>query len=562
MLWYTTYTMPTIKKLSTEIVSRIAAGEVAERPATIIKELIENSLDAKAQHIDITLEQGGIKSIIVRDNGVGMSYDDIMMCYLPHTTSKIFTIDDLYQIGTFGFRGEALGSIAAVSSLSIKSRPQDEEKGYHIELEQGVLANDGAIGMPEGTEIKVESLFADTPARRKFLKDPKHELRAINEVLTHFALAFPQVGFTLTNDETRLIHLPAGQSLTQRIHELISPEVGMNIIAVTNESRYGKISGLIGKPQTASKVAHHYIFVNNRPVSSIELSKHIIETYGSLIEPRMYIPHIIYLELPYDTVDVNIHPRKEEVIFAFNTEIKYLVGEAVKQALEKNDLTYRDPKPDSLKAKMDTTTADALKNLVQPWFPNELAADNIMQVDNVYLIAPTKNGLIIADQHAAHERILFEQFREAYMTAPLTQYTLPEPLIIELSLAETLLMEEHLNTFEHLGFTIELFGPRTFKLSVVPEILKDRDHKKHILEVLHDASENGKLKDIDRETERTLSFLACRSAIKAGDPLSPDERKRLIEKLIEAKTPYTCPHGRPTHIELSFNELDRMFKRK
>ncbi|MCC2630650.1 MAG: mutL [Candidatus Paceibacter sp.] len=554
--------MPTIKKLSTEIVSRIAAGEVAERPATIIKELIENSLDAQAQHIDIVLEQGGIKSIVVKDDGIGMSYDDLMMCYLPHTTSKIFTIDDLYQIGTFGFRGEALGSIAAVSVLTIKSRTRDEEKGYMIELEQGVMTDDGAIGMPEGTEIKVESLFADTPARRKFLKEPKHELRAINEVMIHFALAFPHISFSLTNDGTRLIHLPAEQNLSQRIHELISPEVGLNIIPVSNESRYGKISGLVGKPQTASKIAHHYIFVNNRPISNIELSKYITEAYGSLIEPRMYIPHIIFLELPFDTVDVNIHPRKEEVIFAYNGEVKYLVGEGVRQALQTHDLTYRDPKPESNKAKMDTTTANTLKELVQPWFPNELSADKIMQVDNVYLIAPTKNGIIIADQHAAHERILFEQFREAYMTAPLTQYTLPEPLIIELSLAETLLMEEHLNTFEHLGFTIELFGPRVFKLSVVPEILKDRDHKKHILEVLHDASEIGKLKDIDRETERTLSFLACRSAIKAGDPLSADERKRLIEKMLEAKTPYTCPHGRPTHIEISFNELDRMFKRK
>lgn len=553
--------MPSIKKLSPEIVSKIAAGEVAERPATIVKELIENSIDAGAEHIDIILEQGGIKSIIIRDDGKGMSFEDLMLCYLPHTTSKIFTIDDLYQIGSFGFRGEALSSIVAVSTVTIKSRVHSEDAGYSLELEYGVLGKDSPIGMPLGTEVKIEKLFADTPARRKFLKDPKHELRAMNDVISRFAFAFPQIGFTLTNDGTTLIHLPAGQSLAQRIHELIGPEFGFNTIPIQGENRYGKVSGLIGKPQTATKTNYHFIFVNNRPISSLELSKHITETFGSLIEPRTSTPHIIFLELPYDTVDVNIHPRKEEVVFAYASDIKKLVGDTVIQSLESHDLTYRDPGADSMKPKMDTTTARTLKDLVEPWFPNELSPDNVMQVDNVYLIAPTKNGVVIADQHAVHERILFDQFREAYLTAPLTQFSLPDPVMFELSLSQTLVMEEHLNTFEQLGFTIELFGPRVFKLSAVPAMLKDRDHKKHILEVLHDLKENGNLKDVDRETERTLAFLACRSAIKAGDPLSPEERKRLIEKLLQAKTPYTCPHGRPTHIELSLSELDRMFKR-
>jgi DNA mismatch repair protein MutL len=550
-----------IKKLSSEIVSRIAAGEVAERPATIIKELIENALDAEATQIDIILEHGGSKSIIVRDNGIGMSSEDILVCYLPHTTSKIHSIDDLYQICSFGFRGEALASIAAVSTMTIKSRQKENESGYHIELDHGAVVKDGPIGMPQGTEIIIESLFADTPARRKFLKDPKLELRAVNEIITRFALAFPHVGFSLTHDGTRLIHIPEKQGHTQRIHELISPEIGINIIPVENDSRYGKMKGFIGKPQTASRLQHHYIFVNNRPITSLELSKFITEVYGSLIEPRTSAPHIIFLELPYDSVDVNIHPRKEEVVFAYAQDIKNLVGDGIKKALESHDLTYRDPSLDSAKPKMDTQTANTLKDIVEPWFPNELAPEDVMQVDNIYLIAPTKNGIIIADQHAVHERILFEQFREAYLSAPLTQLYLIEPLIFELSLNDTLILEEHLHIFEHLGFTIELFGPRTFKLSAVPEILKNRDHKKHIVEVLHDISEHGRAKDVDRETERTLSFLACRSAIKAGDPLSADERKRLIEKLLEAKTPYTCPHGRPTHVELSRNELDRMFKR-
>jgi DNA mismatch repair protein MutL len=215
-----------------------------------------------------------------------------------------------------------------------------------------------------------------------------------------------------------------------------------------------------------------------------------------------------------------------------------------------------------MKPGMDSGMAGVLKNLVKPWHPNELKPEDILQVENIYLIAQTSDGIVIADQHAVHERILFEQFKDALQRAPLQEYRLPEPIVFELSLSETLVLEEHLETLQKLGFSLELFGARTFKLSAVPELLKNRDHKKHILEVIGDLAEHGTIAGIDRETERTLAYLACRSAIKAGDPLSHDERKRLIEKLMETKTPYTCPHGRPTHVELSLYELDRMFKRK
>jgi DNA mismatch repair protein MutL len=554
--------MPTIHKLKPEIVAKIAAGEVAERPASIIKELIENSLDAKAEHIDIFLSQGGINTIVIRDDGVGMSKEDLLLSYLPHTTSKIKDADDLHNIASFGFRGEALASISAVSNISIKSRHIGSEVGYEIEVDNGQLIHEGSVGLAIGTEIRVESLFAKTPARKKFLGDAKTELRAVNDVITRFALAFPTVGFTLTNDSTEFLNIPSQQTVPERMNELIGREMRDHSIPITHETQYGKISGFIGKPQTATKAStHRYLFINQRPVVSYDLAKHIVEAYGSLIEPRTSAPHVLYLELPYDCVDVNIHPRKEEVAFEYPQQIKKLISESILLAFEEHDLTYRDTATEISKPGMDNTTASMLKSIVTPWFPNELKPDEILQVHNVYLIAQTSNGIIIADQHAVHERILFEQFKDALETLPLTIYNLPEPIIFELSLDETLLLEANLDTLDKLGFVIELFGARTFKLSSVPEMLRYRDHKKHILEVLHDLEANLLKPNVDRESERTLAYLACRSAIKAGDPLSPDERKRLIEKILEAKTPYTCPHGRPTHIELSQNELDRLFKR-
>jgi DNA mismatch repair protein MutL len=555
--------MPTIQKLKPEIVAKIAAGEVAERPATILKELIENSLDAKAEHIDIFLSQGGLKTIVIRDDGHGMIEDDLLLSYLPHTTSKIFEEQDLYRIGSFGFRGEALASIATVSEMSLKSRALHESRGYYIEIDNGKRTHQEPVGMPIGTEIRIENLFAKTPARKKFLGDAKTELRAITEIITRFALVFPGVGFTLSNDSYEFINLPSGETYADRIHELLGVEMRDHSISLEYETDFGKISGFIGKPQIATKATtNRYIFVNKRPVASTELGKLVTENYGSLIEPRTFAPHVIFLELPFESVDVNIHPRKEEVAFANAGEVKKLISQSIQIAFEENDLTYHDPTArESLKPGMDGNTADILKEIVTPWFPNELPADEIAQIHNTYLIAQTSKGLIIADQHAAHERILFEQFKEALMNRNAAQYILPEPLIFELSFHETLALEQQIDILNRLGFSLELFGARTFKLSSVPDFLKERDYKKHILEVLHDI-EHGTAKTLDRETERTLAYLACRSAIKACDPLAHAERKRLIEKLLESNVPYTCPHGRPTHIELSSSELDRMFKRK
>ncbi len=558
--------MRSINTLSPELIAKIAAGEVVERPASVIKELVENALDAGADQIDIELEEAGTKKIRVRDNGKGMHYDDLLLCYLPHTTSKISTDNDLISIRSFGFRGEALSSIAAVGFMTIKSRLKDQEFGHSLELNNGENITCKKIGMPIGTEIMVESLFHSTPARKKFMKDSKTELRIITEIITQVAIAFPAIGITLSHKNSLLkkeiiLSVPAGQSLQNRIQSVLGQYLSEFLIPIQYESRYGSVTGYISKPQAAQQSKYHqYFYVNTRSVHDAALAKVLTESYGPLLEPRAHPPFVLYLTLPYESVDVNIHPRKEEVAFAYRYEIQNLISEAVAETLSKHNLIYTQ---NSRAIDMDPYTADFLKNTITPWNVKTIAEGEVLQIHNLYLLAQTEKGLLLIDQHAAHERILFEQFKEAFAQTRESQivFELPEPLVFELSVKDTMVLDEHTETFKKIGFDIEAFGKNTFKLSVIPEIFKTRNLVQLIIEVLHDIHEGRGIKTIDRETERTLSYLACRSAIKAGDALESIEQKKLVDKLLLSDGLYTCPHGRPTHIEVSLREIDKMFKR-
>ncbi len=554
--------MKTINTLSQDLISKIAAGEVVERPASVVKELVENTLDAGATHVTIKLEDAGLKSIKITDDGKGMSAEDILVCFLPHTTSKISGHEDLLKISSFGFRGEALWSIAAVSNMIIKSRERTSESGTVVELVEGSVIETKSIGMPIGTEITVESLFNSTPARRKFLKNQNAELRYITDLVTQFTLAFPAIRFTLVNNNNILLDAHAESDLKNRVSNILGKNISEQVIPVEHDTRYGKISGFIGKPQLASSSKNHqYIFVNNRNVNHFPLSKAVAETYGSLIEPRTYPVFVLYFTLPYENVDVNVHPRKEEVAFAYPKELLNLTKEAVQASLTKHNLTYSE---NAANQDMDQNIASMLRDIVNPWNVKDLQEQEILQIHNLYLLAPTKNGMLLVDQHAAHERILFEQYKEALENVRSTEekVLLPEAELFELSVSDALLLEENLETLQTLGFDIEAFGNRTFRLTAVPESFKARDYGDLIRALLEDLKSGDRVKIIDRTAERTLSYLACRNAIKAGDALTQDERKRLLEKLLQLTTSYTCPHGRPTHIEVSLSYLDKMFKRR
>lgn len=564
--------MPTIRILPRQLVAKISAGEVVERPASAVKELIENALDAGATRIDITLEEAGTKKIIVTDNGHGMSREDIALAAEQHATSKITTADDLLNIGTFGFRGEALSSIAAVSRLTIVSKTADEKIGSQVVAEHGVIGTPTSAGSPTGTTVIVETLFAHTPARKKYLKTLPTEMRHIMEVITLVAIAHPEVGFTLTHNRVRTHEFPIEDTREARIRAVLGNDIADHLIPLSRMSPHVGIDGFIGKPQIAStRRDMQYVFINGRPVVNALVADAVKAAYGSLIEPKAHPVYILFLTLPLESVDVNIHPRKETVDFKNGRTIAEVLLRSVERVLQKNNLTYSigDDVEVAYKLRdrgMDGYTASALKHLVTPWQVNQSTQAReaeILQIHNLYLLTETPSGMLLVDQHAAHERILYEQFKHGFSTARNEQhtYTLPEAVVFDLPVHTHAVLEEYLPALSELGFDIEPFGSRSCKVRSVPILFKGRDIALLMREVIDSLQSEVPDPSFDTMTERTLAFLACRAAIKAGDYLAPHERKNLLEKLATCTTSYTCPHGRPTHVEIAKSELHRMFKR-
>lgn len=575
-----------IKPLPSHIIAQISAGEVIERPASVVKELVENSLDAGAGMIKIEIEKAGLKRISVLDDGHGMNSREIAECFKQHTTSKIAEEDDLHRISSFGFRGEALFSIAAISRVAIRSKTATEAVGTELRIEQMEVKDITPIGMPTGTQVIVESLFENTPARKNFVASATTELASIVQLVSRVAMAFPKVGFTLIHNERTILHLPKDQTQSQRIRFLLGASLASNLIPVSYSSPHGSIEGYIGTPQVgAGSRSKQFIFVNKRYVRDISISLAAKTSYGSLLDPRLHPVLILFLTLPPETIDINIHPRKEEVRFLNGADIQNSVKAAISDLLGKTDLTFRPTydaggfayyHSDNIDAAMlsdaagfqwenDRTTARILRDKTDIWTVKEKSDEQeIMQIHDTYLLHESPRGLMLVDQHAAHERILYQQFLETFgkNKEERETHTFTTPILFDITLSEAAYLHNYLDIFHNLGFDIETFGNGTFKVTAVPSIFRQRDIPGLITEVL-DAliREKGEF-SIDRYTQRTISYLACRSAIKAGDYLAPEERKKLLEKLEETDGSYTCPHGRPVKIEISRYELERLFRRK
>lgn len=556
--------MSLIKKLPPHLISHIAAGEVILRPASVVKELVENALDAGATKIDIHLEEAGIARLIVADNGIGMESDDVLQCFLPHTTSKLADESQLYTIGTFGFRGEALASIAAVSSLRIQSRTAESMAGTSVTVRNEALYNHKPMGMQVGTRVVVEELFAHVPARRKFLHAVRAELQYSIYAVATMSLAHYKTSFSLTHNGKRVMALSHADSLRERVVQVLGNDVAGELLAVEEHTEYGVIQGFIGTPQTqVSTTSNQYLFVNNRPVKNVRISSAIKRAYGTLVDPRMHPTFVLFLDVPFETVDVNIHPQKETVHLLHEDALITHIDALVKRTLEAYDLTYE--RRTLEEQGMDRHTAQVLREVVDVWQVRGEGTEEqeILQVHDCYLITQTKQGILMVDQHAAHERILYEQFLEAFKENAIALPTieLKQPIVFDLPRTDALLLEDNIEVFEKLGFSIEPFGNHAFKVNQVPTLFAQRNISRLIAEVLNDVvHHNGHT--IDNITHRTLAFLACRSAIKSGDRLNTEERKRLIQKLSTTSTQYTCPHGRPVHLTISLNELEKMFKRK
>jgi DNA mismatch repair protein MutL len=570
--------MAKIHQLPQTLVSKIAAGEVIERPVYAVKELAENALDAGADEIKIIVEDAGLKRISVIDNGEGMSLEDLQECFKPHTTSKLISEEQLHHIHTLGFRGEALSSIAAISKLTVNSRQKDAAGGNSIVLVEGAIDKISPTGMPTGTQIHVENLFYPVPARKKFLKSLRTEFSHIIDVVTHFAFAYPSVQFTLTHNGKTIFDLPKTSDVVERISILLGKDVFSNLLPVSFEDEYVSINGFLAKPQITTKTPHkQFLFINNRKISDKGISLRIKSSYGTLLEKQAYPVCILHLTVPYERVDVNVHPRKEEVRFVDTQQVLDTVERAVVQSLAAYNIVFSantwkesiflgDAERSFDGKSTQSFAGKLLKEEKQPWVllqNAKMQLNDVMQMHNLYLVSPTQNGIAFIDQHAAHERILYEQYLELFKQKKTLQdvYTFAKPKVLDVPLAESELLQEHLSLFEEMGFEIEHFKGSSYLLHAVPELFQDRDHKTLLSDVLENLRMDGKDAGFDAITRKMIAYLACRSAVMRGDSLTKAQAKDLLEQL--EKTPHnaTCPHGRPTRVLIDVELVNKMFKR-
>ncbi len=563
--------MTKIIQLPEDIISKISAGEVIERPAYAVKELIENAIDANATIIEIHIEAAGLKKIIVQDNGEGMNKEDLKLSFLPHTTSKLRNEHELIGIRTLGFRGEALSSVAAVSTLTIRTRRHNDPGGTEVVVRNGKVESILPIGTPPGTIVTVNNLFLNVPARKKFLKSDKTEFRLITDIVTHFSLSYPLIHFVLTHNNKIILDLSKRQNLSDRIKVLLGQSLSQELLPLNFEDSMIKLIGFIGKPQSSSKQNQkQFLFINNRHVTDRMISLSVREAFGTLLPASSTPIFILYLELPPEIVDVNVHPRKEQVAFINAKQIFDGVKQAVTQVLQENNLTFNLAKfKFESSEKIGETTSIAgkyIKESVLPWNRNEAIlfkpTNKLLQIHQTYILLETKEGLVLIDQHAAHERILFEEFMHSFEVnkKSKTSFEFPKPLTLSLSLKETQLMEEYIPYFENSGFSIEHFQGSNFVVRNAPIIFRGRNIEKIIRDMLSDL-EIEAIKSIDIRSQRMLTFLSCRAAVKKGDVLTSKQMKDIIKKLEVTSNNATCPHGRPTRIQISIDEIDKLFKR-
>ncbi len=632
-----------IRILDKDTINKIAAGEVIERPTSVVKELIDNSIDAEATDIRIEVENGGKKSILVRDNGCGMSRADALIAYKKHATSKLIRIEDLNTISTMGFRGEALASISAVAKIEILTRPPDEITGTKIIIHGGKVLEITDAGSAPGTSVYVKDLFYNTPARRKYLKSDRTELAHITDTVTQLALANPAISFTLLSEGKSVLRNTGSKDIFNSIVNLLGPDTARSMLPLESGNEEFEIQGYISKPEiTRSDGDQLFIFVNTRPVTSRAITAAVRNGYYTKIPKGRYPVAVLSLTVDPGEVDVNVHPRKSEVRFSREKELEDTITGAVEKSLSEHALVhevrekgnrnfkrnfeisgfseglkvsetqetlqkpitsaeipgkfgisgssreipgersgiYTYPVKDTERklrkserllglyeeARAQEKELEKVRERVQEASVKEQKPNTglleelrvIGQVSKMYIIAEKGEDLVLIDQHAAHERILYEQVIR--MKKPRVQ-ELITPITIELSPKEKVLMEDYIPYLEEYGFGISEFGDNTFVVTFVPDVFGQLEHPEFIHDIINDLLASGKVKKETGISEKVSKTLACRAAIKGGAACSLRQMEELIEQLKKAENPYSCPHGRPTIITFTKAELDRMFAR-
>jgi DNA mismatch repair protein MutL len=568
-----------IQLLPEQVSSQIAAGEVVERPASVVKELVENALDAGASQISVSVLNGGQKLIEVTDNGKGIPAEELELALTRHATSKLSKAEELNHIASLGFRGEALAAIASVSRLTLISRVTTTETAAEIRAEGGKAEKIKAAAAPEGTQIRVEDLFYNVPARLKFLKSERSERNRIQNLLTRFALAYPQVRFSLEIDERNRVHTSGNGDRREVLATLYAPDLARRMIAVDADYEDLKISGFISPTDVtrSNRVALNF-FINGRWVQDPALSAAVVQAYRGLLMVGRFPLAALFIELPTQNVDVNVHPTKAEVRFLDADQVFSGLQRAVRRALLAHtpvpnlepglrwqpaeaivDPVFEESQQEELN--LPAEEGSSAPRIQQAPLPgSEVPLLRLVgQVGTAYLVAEGPDGLYLVDQHAAHERVLYERFQS--QRQKIESQRLLEPLTIELSAAQAELLEAEIDTLEELGFEVEPFGPNTFVLRAMPALLLGSEPEAALRVLVEDFEEDES--PLESEQDAKLIARVCKSAaVKAGQRLSLEEQEALLRDLEACAAPRTCPHGRPTMVHLSIDLLERQFGRR
>lgn len=634
--------MSKIRILPDALASQVAAGEVVERPAALVRELVENSLDAGARHIEVHAQRGGIAMIRIVDDGSGMDREDAMLCLERHATSKIRTKEDLGAIHTFGFRGEALPSIASVSRFRLATREKEALVGTEIEVNGGKLVAVRDSGGAPGTVIEARSLFFNVPARRKFLRTENTEFSHVEQQLRLHAIANPQVAFTLTHNGELVLHLPATRDMLERIRGLVGDELASRLLKVEESTVHGiTVSGYIGGPgMSRSNRQMQTTYLNGRPIESASISYGLREGYHTALMKGQHPVTFLFIQMDAQAFDVNVHPAKKEVRFHDGHAVRDAISRAVSHTLENATklptghapaarpapavaTAPRTPVvPDSRQEQFAMPVASSsapLRNLppvAQPQPPapadtpavSHRAADVLERIaaarnsspatpasapqpppepeeedapaetatpaapapeyriigvlQKLYVLMESKEGLVLMDQHAAHERVNFEKFRRSIESGGVPCQRLLLPVTLQTTPRDADLLRQNLPSLNRLGIEIEPFGPNIFKVETLPAFLKTDDPAAWLDQVIEELSSLSAKSSSLRLSEDAIATIACRASVKSNDVLSIPELQALLKDLFACEMPYCCPHGRPTLVQISTSELERKFGRR
>ncbi len=603
--------MPQIRRLPETLVNRIAAGEVVERPASALKELVENAVDSGATRVAVVIVDGGLGSIQVTDDGCGMSPDQMALALERHATSKL-PDQAIEQVATLGFRGEALPSIGSVARLTIESRTHDGTEGWKRVIDHGVLVEEGPVALPPGTRVGVKNLFAKIPARRKFLRTPRSEYAACHDVVRRLAMARPDIAFSFEHGDRRIFAVQGGQNPTERVAQIVARELADNGVVIDLERPGGegvmRLTGVAGLPTYNRGVAdHQYLFVNGRPVKDRLLTGAVRGAYADMLARDRHAVLALFLDIPFADVDVNVHPAKTEVRFRDAAAVRGFIVSGLRQALSTGDRRSAQA-PDSNamgrwqaepvheevspalrsifsgrdwsapsgslvaepRARWGTETGTlaaphgrAEEAETQPGnaedYPLGIARG---QVANTYIVAEAADGLVLVDQHAAHERIVLERLRSAgagNKVAASQAMLIPE--VVELDEADCDRLEEHLEQFAKLGLMVERFGPNAMLVRAMPGVLKKANPEALLRDLADDIAKHGSSLLLTEKIEHVLATMACHGSVRAGRTLNVTEMNALLREMESTPRSGQCNHGRPTWVKLSMEDVEKLFGR-